>query len=116
MKYSIGVKELSRVVYSAERGKLETVLLKPSAGGNKGSFEVKTINSTSIYFLPEESPPKMPKVTSLSSSTLTSLGGTATGGKLKPSYYSKKAKHKDDSNVRSPPLKLIEISFICLYF
>ncbi len=105
MKYSIGVKELSRVVYSAERGKLETVLLKPSAGGNKGSFEVKTINSTSIYFLPEESPPKMPKVTSLSSSTLTSLGGTATGGKLKPSYYSKKAKHKDDSNIRSPPLK-----------
>jgi hypothetical protein len=66
---------------------------------------MKTINSTSIYFLPEESPPKIAKVTSLSSSTLTSLGGIATGGKLKPSYYSKKAKHKDDSNIRSPPLK-----------
>jgi hypothetical protein len=38
-----GAKELSRVVYSAERGKLETVLLKPgstSASGNKGFFEL----------------------------------------------------------------------------
>jgi len=38
------VKELSRVVYSAERGKLETVLLKPggaSISGSKGSFEIK---------------------------------------------------------------------------
>ncbi|CAF3245537.1 unnamed protein product [Rotaria socialis] len=82
-----GVKELSRVIYSAERGKLETVLLKPSVGGFK-----------------EESPPKTPKVTSLSSSTLVSMGGAAPGGKLKPSYYSKKTKHKDDSNVRSPTL------------
>jgi hypothetical protein len=56
--------------------------------------------------LTEESPPKLPKVTSLSSSTLASLGGTAaTGGKLKPSYYSKKTKYKDDSNVRSPTLR-----------
>lgn len=54
----------------------------------------------------EESPPKVPKVTSLSSSTLASLGGTASGGKLKPSYYSKKNKHKDESNVRSPTLRL----------
>ena len=30
--FFIGVKELSRVVYSAERGKLETVLLKPGSG------------------------------------------------------------------------------------
>ncbi len=58
-----------------------------------------------LSFPTEESPPKIPKVTSLSSSTLVSLGGTATGGKLKPSYYSKKAKHKDDSNVRSPTLR-----------
>jgi hypothetical protein len=44
IKYFIGVKELSRVVYSAERGKLETVLLKPggsSTSGIKGSFEMK---------------------------------------------------------------------------
>ncbi|CAF2900291.1 unnamed protein product [Rotaria sp. Silwood2] len=82
-----GVKELSRVIYSAERGKLETVLLKPGTGGIK-----------------EESPPKTPKVTSLSSSTLVSLGGAVTGGKLKPSYHGKKTKYKDDSNVRSPTL------------
>jgi hypothetical protein len=36
-KYFIGAKELSRVVYSAERGKLETVLLKPGSNvGTKG--------------------------------------------------------------------------------
>jgi hypothetical protein len=42
----IGAKELSRVVYSADRGKLETVLLKPgsaSAGGNKGFFELQSL-------------------------------------------------------------------------
>ena len=37
-----GMKELSRVVYSAERGKLETVLLKPgSGGGASGSSAIK---------------------------------------------------------------------------
>jgi len=33
----LGVKELSRVVYSAERGKLETVLLKPSSGSTSAA-------------------------------------------------------------------------------
>ncbi|UJR25060.1 hypothetical protein I4U23_006420 [Adineta vaga] len=84
-----GVKELSRVVYSTERGKLETVLLKPGA------------SSTGTK---EESPPKVPKATSLSSSTLASMGGPATGGKLKPSFHGKKGKFKDESNVRSPTL------------
>ncbi|CAF1634464.1 unnamed protein product, partial [Adineta steineri] len=83
-----GVKELSRVVYSAERGKLETVLLKP--GSNTG--------------MKEESPPKVAKATSVSSSTLASMGGTAAGGRLKPSYHGKKSKHKDDTHVRSPTL------------
>ncbi|CAF4138176.1 unnamed protein product [Rotaria sordida] len=50
----------------------------------------------------EESPLKIPKVTPLSSSTLASLRGTPTDGKLKPNYYSKKSKYKDDSNVQSP--------------
>ncbi len=66
----------------------------------------------SLFSFVEESPPKVPKVTSLSSSTLASLGGTATGGKLKPSYYSKKTKHKDDSHVRSPTLRLITFLFV----
>ncbi|CAF3552406.1 unnamed protein product [Rotaria sp. Silwood1] len=55
----------------------------------------------SLTFLTEESPLKIPKVTSLSSSTLASLRGTPTDGKLKPNYYSKKSKYKDDSNVQS---------------
>jgi hypothetical protein len=55
----------------------------------------------------------VPKVTSLSSSTLASLGGTAVGGKLKPSYYSKRGKHKDDSHVRSPTLTLVSFLFVC---
>jgi hypothetical protein len=33
------------------------------------------------------------------------MGGTATGGKLKPSYHGRKTKHKDDIHVRSPTLK-----------
>ena len=37
-----GMKEFSRVIYSAERGKLETVLLKPgSGGGASGSSAMK---------------------------------------------------------------------------
>ncbi len=36
MNIFVGAKELSRVIYSAERGKLETVLLKPGSGGTKG--------------------------------------------------------------------------------
>ncbi|CAF1267095.1 unnamed protein product [Rotaria sp. Silwood1] len=58
----------------------------------------------SLTFLTEESPLKIPKVTSLSSSTLASLRGTPTDGKLKPNYYSKKSKYKDDSNVQSQTL------------
>ena len=49
-----GAKELSRVVYSADRGKLETVLLKPGsagAGGNKGSFELQLLWIISMSFL-----------------------------------------------------------------
>jgi len=58
----------------------------------------------------EESPPKVPKATSLSSATLASLGGptAAAGGKLKPSYYNRKTKHKDEGQVRSPTLKFVE--------
>jgi hypothetical protein len=59
----------------------------------------------SFFLFLEESPPKVPKVTSVSSSTLVSLAGPAATGKLKPSYYSKKTKHKDDPNVRSPTLR-----------
>jgi len=43
-KYFLGAKELSRVIYSADRGKLETVLLKPggsSAVGTKGSLKIQ---------------------------------------------------------------------------
>ena len=107
----LGAKELSRVIYSAERGKLETVLLKPGANANKGlsSFDFKIIKFHVFLHVVEESPPKVPRVTSLSSSTLASMGGPATGGKLKPSFHGKKSKHKDESNVRSPTLKFVDI-------
>ncbi|CAF1223277.1 unnamed protein product, partial [Rotaria sordida] len=72
------MKELSHVVCSDERSKLDIVSLKPD------SVELKVI--------------------SLSSSTLASLRGTATDEKFKPNYYSKKSKYKDDSNVQSPTL------------
>ena len=106
---SIGLKELSGVVYSAERGKLETVLLKPGGGANpsgaggKGTFIESSLIQSTIDFV-EESPPKTPKITSLSSSTLASMGGPTAGGKLKPSYYGKKGKHKEEVAVRSPTL------------
>jgi hypothetical protein len=45
------------------------------------------------------------------------MGGTITGGKLKPSYYSKKTKHKDDPNVRSPTLRLLKtFTFVYIYY
>lgn len=102
------MKELSRVIYSAERGKLETVLLKPGASASKGD-SFSNAKFYSFLCIVEESPPKVPRVTSLSSSTLASLGGPATGGKLKPSFHGKKSKHKDESNVRSPTLKFVDM-------
>jgi hypothetical protein len=73
------------------------------------------MNSNLCSFFTEESPPKVPKLTSLSSSTLASMGGQAVGGKLKPSYYSKKNKHKDDPNVRSPTLRFGKVFFLFNY-
>ena len=57
------------------------------------------------FLLTEESPPKSPKVTSLASA---SVGGAPISRRLKPSYYIKKPKHKDDVNIRSPSLRLIQ--------
>lgn len=48
--YRLGVKELSRVIYSAERGKLETVLLKPGASTSKGLF-FHSVNNAQFYSL-----------------------------------------------------------------
>lgn len=43
-------------------------------------------------------------------------GPTAASGKLKPSYHGRKTKHKDDINVRSPTLRLIQFIFKLILF